>query len=350
MLPINNNRTRLSQLQQQQRKAKSSPPPPALYLPAVYRYTCRGIFTATSEERGSAGHCQGIRSSIEHVIDMDIMTRDEALKSFINADSSIVQGEDDVGLAIEDGRAHSALIYPLAKNNSKNKKNPSSSQGNIVKDDELIDEEDRIVVEPVGGASDLIQVDNKIEHDSWSAFGSTEVECLQLTDVKNGSTEIVALAPYNAALVSTRKIVMDDRSINSMEIGLGPYKMQFVVESIHVGEVDNHESNHDREQEKHSESSVAAATPQQQQLIESVRHYLDQGHEFNGRMYDFSLKMVDQMYHQTVWLKNNLQDDFFARTVASGKRIIDEMPRTVSIFGKAFRSLFGTDNDDHHDD
>ena len=86
--------------------------------------------------------------------------------------------------------------------------------------------------------------------------------------------------------------------------------------------------------------------------IESARHCLEQGREFSGRVYDFSLKMVDQMYFQTDWLKKNLQDDFLARTVASGHRIIAEMPRTVSIFGKAFRSLFGSDNndDDHHDD
>lgn len=351
-----------------------------MYLPAVYRYTCRGVFSASSDERGSAGHCRGIRSSIEHLIDMNPMTREEALKHFTGNDGNLEDDDDDnnnadVGL-IEDGRTNPALVYPPAP--------PASSRNGNGKEDE---EDDEDVVGPVRASQVVAAVEaanannnNPILHETWSAFGSTEVECLQLTDLKNGSTEIVALAPYNAALASTRKIQMEDRRITSTEIGLGPYKMLFVISDDygHVPQHQQQQQQHDEEEHKVDNENALTTTnnattditqqPSQNNSIlpaflppltmESARHWMQQGQEFSGRVYDFSLKMVDQMKLQTEWLSRNLQDDFASRAWASGNRIIAEMPRTVSIFGKVFKQFLGTDHDrrggrdddDHHHD
>lgn len=300
-----------------------------MYLPAVYRYSCLGGFSASSLHTGSTGKCRGLRSNLEHLLDMNPSTRTEAITNFTGDGVDV---EDEVGL-IEDGRPNPALIYPHA------------GEG-----------------EEIHSQSAVVAEDSKILRESWSAFGSTEVECLQLTDLKTGKTEIVAVSPYNAAIVSSRKIEMKDRTVSSTEFGIGPYKMQFLIESGVVQEdLEDHpalqkqkDDQTDKEKKKkaskedeHDEviDPSAAITPN---TFENAQEFYASSQVFFGKMYDFSSKMVDKMQSNATWLYGNLQDDFPARTVASGRRIIDQMPKTAALFTKVIKQICGYDDDGEH--
>uniref|UniRef100_A0A6S8ITE0 Uncharacterized protein n=1 Tax=Amphora coffeiformis TaxID=265554 RepID=A0A6S8ITE0_9STRA len=296
-----------------------------MYLPAVYRYSCLGGFSASSLQTGSTGNCRGVRSNLEHLLDMNPSTRTEAITNFTGEGVDV---EDDVGL-IEDGRPNPALIYPHAEEG----KNPPA-----------------------------VEDDTKILLESWSAFGSTEVECLQLTDLKTGKTEIVAVSPYNAAIVSSRKIEMKDRTVSSTEFGIGPYKMQFLIETGVVrDDLEDHPAlRKEKDDQTVKEKKNKASKEEDEEVIdpssgaitpntfENAQEFFASSGVFFGKMYNFSLKMVDKMQSNATWLYGNLQDDFPARTVASGRRIIDQMPKTAALLTKVIKQICGYDDDGDH--
>ena len=293
-----------------------------MYLPAVYRYSCLGGFSASSLQHGSTGSCRGFRSNLEHLLDMNPSTRTEAITNFTGEGIDV---EDDVGL-IEDGRPNPALIYPRADD--------EKSQPAVVDDDA------------------------KTLRESWSAFGSTEVECLQLTDLKTGKTEIVAVSPYNAAIVSSRKIEMKDRTVSSTEFGIGPYKMQFLIESGVVREdlEDQPALQKQKDDQTVKEKKKKLSSEEEEEIgtafapitSENAQKFYASSAVFIGKMYNFSQKMVDKMQSNATWLYGNLQDDFPSRTVASGRRIIDQMPKTAALFTKVIKQICGYDDDGEH--
>ena len=294
-----------------------------MYLPAVYRYSCQGFFSATSVERGSPGHCRGVRSRIEHLLDMNPSTREDAIKNF-TGEGADVDEDDTVGL-IEDGSANPALIYPadvpLQINPVTGKREEANSEW--------------------GTSATIIR-------ETWKAFGSTEIECLQLTDLKTGQSEIVAVSPYNAALVSTRKIEMVDRNVSSTELGIGPYKMQFLIESgVLPGDREKKPASEQGQDEKDKDMTRATNEVPDTAIIPSydnAKQFYTGSYEFLGEMYTFSGQIVQRMNTNAQWLYGNLQDDFPARTAASARRIVDQMPKTVTLFTKVVKDIFGYDN------
>lgn len=310
-------------------KLSKKQPAQRMYLPAVYRYSCQGAFSASSLERGSTGNCKGIRSKMEHLLDMNPSTRTQAISSFTGGDG--VDTGDEIGL-IEDNRPNPALIYPRMPFplNQSHKK--------------VTDEEE----------------DTKVLRETWTAFGSTEVECLQLTDLKSGHTEIVAVSPYNAAIVSSRKIEMRDRSVSSTEFGIGPYKMQFLIESGVVRddlEEDFRFEKQDQKEKNEKKPTHPSIDPAEQQEnsitpinMDSVDKLYASSSVFLGKMVTFSGKVVDKMQSNAQWLYGNLSDDFASRTVASGKRIIHQMPKTATLLTKVIKQVFGQDDGRDGDD
>ena len=293
-----------------------------MYLPAVYRYSCQGAFSASSLDHGSTGHCRGVRSQMEHLLDMNPSTRAEAITNFTGEGVDV---DDDVGL-IEDGRPNPALVYP-----------PSHAP----------------TTPAVNKDMEEIEDDTKILRETWTAFGSTEVECLQLTDLKTGRTEIVAVSPYNAALVSSRRIEMKDRTVSSTELGIGPYKMQFLIESgVMRDDLDSTSSPlENKKVEDKDEKTTNRSTNEMPDTaiiptMENAQEFYTHSAAFLGKMYTFSGKIVDKMHSNANWLYGNLQDDFPARTAASGRKIIEQMPKTVDLFKKVFKQMCGFDDGD----
>ena len=320
--------------------AKKEPAAHRMYLPAVYRYSCLGAFSASSLQRGSVGKCRGISSNLEHLLDMNPSTRKEAVTNFTGEGVDV---EDDVGL-IEDGRPNPALIYPHVPLPSADKNNSTTTMTTTTPLPVVEDEESKILKE------------------TWTAFGSTEVEVLQLTDLKTGKTEIVAVSPYNAAVVSSRKIEMKDRTVSSTELGIGPYKMQFLIESGVVREDledmpppaledMRKEEEAQRKEKKNNKSGQAdnnevpydpstAIIP----TFESAQQFYASSTVFFGKMYNFSGKIVDKMGSNFNWISHNLQDDFASRTAASGRRILEQMPKSAALLNKVIKQMFGRDD------
>jgi hypothetical protein len=298
-------------------------PEERMYLPAVYRYSCQGAFAASSLEVGSPGNCRGFRSRMEHLVDMNPSTRAEALTNFTGDAVSV---GDEVSL-IEDGRPNPALLYPAARAPS----------------------EDPAGVAWTSGSGSKAN-NNNVLQESWSAFGSTEVECLQLTDLKSGQTSIVAVSPYNSAIVSSRKIQFPERTVSSTELGIGPYKMQFLIESgVTRGESRSHEEHDHAEDLSRTAAAQDLAAPAPAQVTsttETAQQLYQSSGVFLGKMHVFSGKIIGKMQANGEWLYGNLKDDFPARTVASGRRIVDQMPKTAAIFSKVVKQIFGYDDDE----
>jgi hypothetical protein len=73
-----------------------------------------------------------------------------------------------------------------------------------------------------------------------------------------------------------------------------------------------------------------------------------------GKMYTVSLKVVDQMQGNAVWLSQQVQDDFPERTAAAGHKIIGNLGNTVDktfkYMGKLGKSIWRRGDDDDDDE
>jgi hypothetical protein len=86
-------------------------------------------------------------------------------------------------------------------------------------------------------------------------------------------------------------------------------------------------------------AQVASTTETAQKLFQTSGVFL-------GKMHVFSGKIVDKMQANGDWLYGTLKDDFPARTVASGRRIVGQMPKTAAIFSKVVKQIFGYDEEE----
>mmetsp|Transcript_36752 Transcript_36752/g.76527 ORF Transcript_36752/g.76527 Transcript_36752/m.76527 type:complete len:436 (-) Transcript_36752:70-1377(-) len=385
------------------------------YLPAVYRYSCQGAFSVSTDTPGSVGTCRGIRSNIEHLMDMNVSSRQEAVRNFQNDFMMMDPSSDDKGRSSENGdsfdeavqlldgrQPNPALVYrknkqqkeeelrerALARHREKEQqeleqkqKRQKSSETEttpskeltkgLVQKTEMADSED-----------DDELYDPKFIREAWSAYGSTEVECLQLTNMKDGSTEIVAVAPYNHALVSYRRLEFDEKRAFSWQIGFHQ-KFMFTIEDHH-GTLDEEEA-----QEKSPEQNgIANQKPQSTSTAigndtkspssssdgngpssrgekdtapgelpqpeiditnsgggNRIWDSLTNSYQFGIKTAAFSARILQSMDNNSQWLYANLKDDFAARTIASGKRIAGYMPKTAVVMTKAVKQLLGIDND-----
>lgn len=215
--------------------------------------------------------------------------------------------------------------------------------------------------------------DPKFIREAWSAYGSTEVELLQLTDQRDGSTEIVAVAPYNHALVSYRKLEYEEKRAFSVQIGFHQ-KFMFTVEDHH-GALDDEEEEAvgtKRQQQLRDNDSPVNKTLYPNSQHQSERASEQQGtkddstsnaetNPRDNRMWDsfistyqfgvktaaFSAKILQAMETNAGWLYNNLKDDFVSRTIQSGKRTVEYMPKAANMMSKVVKQMLGWDDGDN---
>ena len=142
-----------------------------------------------------------------------------------------------------------------------------------------------------------------IEQEKWSCYGSTQVDYLLLKNVKTGDETVAAVAPHTMGL-SVRSLQMDHDTTTTIS-SLGSFS---VILSKEV------EADNDEEDEEQPFESV--------QPFEAVQ-------ASSERAFKFSTKVAEHMMHTLTWLYHNVQDDFPARTIASGKRIVHQIPKTA---------------------
>eukprot|EP00523_Entomoneis_sp_CCMP467_P005998 CAMPEP_0168734620 /NCGR_PEP_ID=MMETSP0724-20121128/8907_1 /TAXON_ID=265536 /ORGANISM="Amphiprora sp., Strain CCMP467" /LENGTH=461 /DNA_ID=CAMNT_0008781729 /DNA_START=124 /DNA_END=1509 /DNA_ORIENTATION=+ len=425
------------------------------YLPSVYRYSCQGAFFVSTDTPGSVGTCRGLKSNIEHLMDMNVIsTKKEAIRNFQNDFMSIdlddhgnsAGGSSSSGAAssqaaaaaassfeeavqLLDGRQpNPALVYRKNKqqkqhelqlealerarkreqeqleqqqhtDNNKNKKDQQQQPLQTKKDNETIKNDDSL-----RNNSDNDELyDPQFRREAWSAYGATEVECLQLTNLQTGATEIVAVAPYNHALFSYRQLEYEEKRAFSWQIGFYQ-KFMFTIEDHHgvVEDEETAQQQHRREADnkqdlynrslppqkhdttkptrdskgnrivgdddkiKDGETQPQYTTntntttanndnplPPQQQLkplFEGAGKTLSNAYQFGLKTFAFSGRLLQTMEQNRQWLTHQvLHEDFFANTRASGQRIIYFMPKAANAVHKVVKSLFfgggGGDND-----
>lgn len=249
-----------------------------LYQPSVYRYTCRGAFFASSlaaaDNEQRRGTCRGLRSRIQLLSDLEMNTRQGALKDFTYMTDYELDDSDasDLNQQTKSILVSPALIY---------KSNKQEEDGELPLPEEEI-----------------------IKRQEWSCYGSTEVEYLVLKD-KTGTEEIVGLAPQNSGL-SVRHIRADEGSITSYAVGF----LNVVVDS---GPVVEDETNKTPEEVPERPS---------QDTMEASRDAIE-------RMFTWSGKFATHINHNAHWLVGTLQDDFVGRTYQAGEKIFAQLPKTV---------------------
>ena len=407
-----------SSLSQRQKQQQRLP----LYLPSVYRYSCQGMFSVSTDTPGSVGTCHGLRSNLEHVLDMNISSRHEALDSFTSQqlqqssnggggdeeeemlvsqsqpqdnqgnDSSTrtttrtseeQQHSDAVWTILEDKQVNPALIYrrhrphsKLPNNKNNDKKQQSTHDLTAVEaattDKNNKNEYDYIMEEDEDAE---LQLDKSlIVHESWQAYGSTEIECLQLTNVETGNTDIVAVAPYNHALVSNRQVELHDDNnthVTCVQIGL-QQKIMFVLESSttttgshnnndkdnnttnkdpHATELGNknqndNNNNNKNDQEKKSlgwnpfdMALSSSLDDKNNKKKNSLQQVYDNGTIWGKHTIGFGTKILSHIQWNGIWLYEHSYE-WAEHTIVTGQRIVQFMPPTAKLLYQKCISIY----------
>jgi hypothetical protein len=292
MLPSGNRNNKI-------KKGKGEPPLPVFH-PSIYRYTCTGALFLSSENKGSEGTCRGIRSRLELISDLQINTRDVAITDFTEMNEYVLDGESADSL---DQKTKSILVSPAL----------------IYKDDS------------VQGKRHLLPEEEIIKRQEWYCYGKTEVEYLVLKDPKSGNENITALTPRNNGM-SIRRIEADTGSITNIMIGW----LSIVLDTSFFQES--------------SASETDKGTPGDRSPVEEMppkpsQDTLDTAKSAVGKVSAFAVKIsaltLDQMQGNAIWLSEQLQDDFPARTSAAGYKIIANLENTVDKTFKYMGKLTG---------
>jgi len=284
-----------------------------VYSPSIYTYKCRGAYFLSSDQQGSEGVCRGLRTRLELLSDMESNTREAAIKDFTYMTDFEID-EDEANTLNQ--KTKSILVSPAI---IYEEKTSSDEQSPKLPEEELI------------------------QRQSWSCYGSTDVQYLVLKNQNSGDEHIAAVAPRNLG-ISIRKIEAEDNSITSVDFGW----LNVVVDAAPKEE---DEKEREAEQQQPNMNRVAPVDdavpprPRSKTIANSK--------EYAGQFYNFSLKVAEQMKHNSKWLYENLQDDFPARTYSAGEKIITNLPRTVERTGKFMVKIFnrwqGQDDGDGED-
>lgn len=276
------------------------PSPPKLYRPSIYTYTCRGYYFAASDASdGNEGICKGIKSQLEVLENQELMTRAEALKRFSTVSTDFTPEEQ--------GEQIQQAIYmsPVLVFKDKTKKGS-------------FDE-------------DYLPTEELINRETFTCYGSTEVEYLVLQDTDQPEkNHFVAVGPRNTG-ISIRELETDDSVRNITRVGLG------FLDIIHDSNtITTHEQQGDLSREEVPERSSSDTV---QEAKEALMY-----------CYDFSRKVAEHTTLNAAWLYENMQEDFPRRTYNAGTRIVAELPRicekTAQNMGNILRRMISDDYED----
>jgi hypothetical protein len=259
---------------------------PPVFHPSVYRYTCTGALFLSSEATGSEGTCRGLKSRLELLSDLQISTRDGAIRDFTEMNEYVLDGDSADSL---DQKTKSILVSPAL----------------IYKDD------------TVEGKKELLPEEELIKRQEWSCYGKTEVEYLVLKDPKSGNERISALTPRNNGL-SIRRIEADSGSITNIMVGWLSIVLDTSFFQESTPEINNNKN-----------KSMDERSPVEEMKPTPAPDTLDTAKWAVGKMYTVSLKMVEHMQGNAAWLSEQVQDDFPQRTGIAGQKIIGNLGNTV---------------------
>lgn len=326
---------------------KPTLPSQQLYEPSIYTYTCRGSYfvstTQSNDESQREGSCRGFRSRLELLSDLNVNTRKGALEEFTLWAAGGDPSDADAFAETQDGaeldpQAKSVILSPaLIFPDNMSKIVIDAAKNSSAKKDNKKGKKHDAVIEPTDGQNQTPSIDTAsclpeeelIKRQDWSCFGSTQVDYLLLKNPQTGEESIAAVAPRNNGL-SVREIHADyGISISCYGIGF----LSFIIDWRNEGEGERADDRPvtnlpEKVPPKPSTDAIASAK-------ESAIHAVN-----------FTSKVGQHMVANVNWVVQACGDDFPARTLATGKSILYEMPATIERTGKFMSRLLGRMIDD----
>ncbi|MGK3762621.1 MAG: hypothetical protein ACI8RD_014939, partial [Bacillariaceae sp.] len=216
-----------SKQQHQKSAAKSTS---MLYHPSVFRYTCTGRLSLDSRNGGnsksSSGVCHGIQSNLEHIDHWRLSTRDDAIKHFeyasaMGGDVGGIGNSSDAGEQSSDQEVSAAhaqqavylsnvLLYPpdddVPVGDSKNKgdDNNVNDDDDDEKDNKKNKKKEKMVSRKNTDGSTTITP----QQETWSCYGSTEVDLLVLRPQNEKEESIACVSSYCAPGITVRDLAV----------------------------------------------------------------------------------------------------------------------------------------------
>ena len=216
-----------SKQQHQKSAAKSTS---MLYHPSVFRYTCTGRLSLDSRNGGnsksSSGVCHGIQSNLEHIDHWRLSTRDDAIKHFeyasaMGGDVGGIGNSSDAGEQSSDQEVSAAhaqqavylsnvLLYPpdddVPVGDSKNKgdDNNVNDDDDDEKDNKKNKKKEKMVSRKNTDGSTTITP----QQETWSCYGSTEVDLLVLRPQNEKEESIACVSSYCAPGMTVRDLAV----------------------------------------------------------------------------------------------------------------------------------------------
>jgi hypothetical protein len=290
-------------------KAQDQPP---VFHPTIYRYTCTGALFLSSEETGSEGTCRGVRSRLELLSDLQINSRDEAIRDFCEMSEYVLEGEGESESGLDE-TTKSIIVSPAL----------------IYKDDTVRKDKRHLLPE-----------EEIIKRQEWSCYGSTEVEYLVLKDPITNKESICALTPRNNGM-SVRRIEAETGNITNIMIGW----VSIVLDTSFFGDSDTDEQSSSMNKNSNSNPILADQADDPRTTVDELAakptpSALDTAKSAVIKTYSYSLKVIDQMGTNVRWLGENVQDDFPNRMAASGQRIVGNVGKTADRTTKFAEKIF----------
>ncbi|GAX14661.1 hypothetical protein FisN_11Hh200 [Fistulifera solaris] len=324
-------------------KNKATIPSQQLFEPSIYTYTCRGsYFVSTTQPTDQReGTCKGLRSRLELLSDLDVNTRKGALEQFTvwaaggdPSEAGFAETQEGVEM---DPQAMSvvvspALIFPDAMSKTVIDAAKKADKKKGKKHDAIIESaDDSNTITSIDSSSRLPE-EELIKRQDWGCYGSTQVDYLLLKNPETGEEAIAAVAPRNHGL-SIREI-RADQGVNISCYGIG--WLSFIIdwksdtEETATSNNPQPEANSAVEEMRHKSTADALASAKQSALYAA----------------NFTSKVGEHMVANVSWIIQACGADFPARTLATGKDILHEMPATIERTGKFMGRLVGRIVDD----
>jgi hypothetical protein len=275
--------------------------------------------------------------------DLDVNTRKGALEQFTvwaaggdPSDAGFAETQEGVEM---DPQAMSvvvspALIFPDAMSKTVIDAANEKKKGGK-KHDAIIESNDESNTITSIDSSSRLPEEELIKRQDWGCYGSTQVDYLLLKNPETGDEAIAAVAPRNHGL-SIREI-QADQGVNISCYGIG--WLSFIIDwksdteettTNNQHPVPNAATNAALEEMRHKSTADAFASAKQSALYAA----------------HFTSKVGEHMIANVTWIIQACGADFPARTLATGKDILLEMPATIERTGRFMGRLVGRIVDD----
>ena len=322
-----------------------------LYHPSIFRYTCTGKLSLDSRNGGqnkaSAGICHGIQSNLEHIDHWRPSTREDAIKQFEYKSSlGIAGGEDDYYSStsgqhsIESGSssAHaeqavylpSVLVYP-----------PPTIEG-----EPDMEKDAKILRKNTDGSTTVTP-----QQESWSCYGSTEVDLLVLRPQNAKEESIASVASYCAPGMTIRDLAIQPTNFGlgsdsggrerttTIRLGILEIVYASILEAYDSAEMGSQEQGERKGSRAHKESTEGERETGKE-WISAPKQVISSGK-----------KILNHMSINGKLLYQSAQENYPTRTYEASQRITNEFHKTWDRTTKLMKKvasivLFGDDWND----